>query len=95
MEAVVLLPGHADLVRHYGEDHRDVQKTQPSNLLLERKVRKIEDEKIKVAAIISSVTPRTILSEIAVNLEQNMVGGTSFMRSKPCISQVVRLKGLL
>jgi aspartokinase len=39
-----------------------------SNLLLERKVLKIEDEKIKVAAIISTVTPRTILSEIAVKL---------------------------
>jgi hypothetical protein len=41
-----------------------------SNQILERKVREIEEDKMKVVAIISTVSPHTIMGEIAVNLEQ-------------------------
>ncbi len=52
-----------------------------SNQLLERKVHEIEEDKVKVAAVVSTASPCTIMGKIAVNLEQSINGGTSFMRS--------------
>ncbi len=63
-----------------------------SNQLLERKVHEMEEDKVKVAAVVSTVSPRTIMGEIAVNLEQSINGGTSFMRSRHNICQAVRRK---
>jgi hypothetical protein len=63
-----------------------------SNQLLERRVREIEEDKVKVAAVVFTMSPRTIMGEIAVNLEHSINGGTSFMRSRHNICQAVRRK---
>jgi hypothetical protein len=65
-----------------------------SNLLLENNIHDVEDEKIKVAAIVPSIAPRTILGEISVNLEETMACGTALMRSKQSITKAVHRKAL-
>ncbi len=54
----------------------------------------MEDEKIKVGAIVPSIAPRTILGEISLNLEETMAGGTAFIWSKQSITKAVHRKRL-
>jgi hypothetical protein len=37
----------------------------------------VEDKTTQVAAAVSTAAPRTVLGEIAVNLEENLMGGTA------------------
>jgi hypothetical protein len=53
-----------------------------SNQLIERKVKDIDDEKIKMAAQNPSVSPGTVLGDISATLDNQLAGGTSYMRSK-------------
>ncbi len=49
--------------------------------------REVEDRTTQVVAAVSTVAPRTVLGEIAVNLEENLMGGTALMYSKQYISR--------
>jgi hypothetical protein len=62
------------------------------NMHIEQKVREVEEEKIKIAAAISTVVSRTILGEIAVDREDNMTGGTAFMRNQQSLSMAIQRK---
>jgi hypothetical protein len=53
-----------------------------SNQLIERTVRGVEEEKIKLAAQMPTVSPRTILGDISMTLENRMTGRSSYLRSK-------------
>jgi hypothetical protein len=48
------------------EDHRH------SNQLIERTVRGVEEEKVKLAAQMPTVSPRTVLGDISVTLENRV-----------------------
>jgi hypothetical protein len=65
-----------------------------SNQLLEKSVRDVEEKKIKMAALVPSIAPRTILGEISMNLEESMAGGTAFMRTKQSLTKAVHRKRL-
>jgi hypothetical protein len=54
-----------------------------SNQLLERKVCEAENEKIKVADIVSTMYPRNILGEIVVALEKNLAGDSGGPGEEP------------
>jgi hypothetical protein len=58
-----------------------------SNRLLERKVREVENDKIRAAALMPTVEPRSVLGEIAVNLETNLPGTVSFMAHRQTINR--------
>jgi hypothetical protein len=60
-----------------------------SNQLIERKVKYIEDEKIKMAAQNPTVSPRTVLGNISATLDNRLAGGTSYMRSKQSINVAI------
>jgi hypothetical protein len=96
VEKAVLLPGHSHLE---GLHHEDLQykmsdEHSHSNLLLDRNVREVENKKIKVAAVVPSMVPLTILGDINVNLEENMASGTAFNQSKQSITKAVHRKRL-
>jgi hypothetical protein len=63
-----------------------------SNRLVERKVKEVEIENIAAAALLPTVTPRTILGAISSNLEANLPGTSAFISNRNAINQAVHKK---
>ena len=60
-----------------------------SNDNIERKVKTVVKTAVESAAMLPTVTPRTILGSIAVNLETNLPGTTKFIPNRNTVSQAV------
>jgi hypothetical protein len=63
-----------------------------SNRLVERKVKEVETKNIAAAALLPTVTSRTILGAISSNLEANMPRTSVYISNRNAINQAVHKK---